>query len=47
VGIFALSTFDTDYVLVGRDRLPVALDALRRAGHTVLGDGVLDAAELE
>ncbi|GBF06419.1 hypothetical protein DAERI_090005 [Deinococcus aerius] len=35
VGIFALSTFDTDYVLVKADRLPDALAALRRAGHEI------------
>ena len=35
VGIFALSTFDTDYVLVAQERLPDALAALRTAGHTV------------
>lgn len=36
VGIFALSTFDTDYVLVKVERLQDALAALRGAGHTVL-----------
>ena len=35
VGIFAVSTFDTDYVLVKRERLDAALLALRGAGHTV------------
>ncbi|MDL2342794.1 ACT domain-containing protein [Deinococcus sp. MIMF12] len=35
VGIFALSTFDTDDVLVPAARLPDALAALRGAGHTV------------
>ena len=35
VSIFALSTYDTDYVLVKEPDLPVALDALRRAGHDV------------
>ncbi|WP_084050862.1 ACT domain-containing protein [Deinococcus hopiensis] len=35
VGIFALSTFDTDYVLVKAQRLAEALQALRSAGHTV------------
>ena len=35
VGIFALSTFDTDYVLVKRERLSEALAALRQAGHRV------------
>lgn len=33
VGIFALSTFDTDYVLVAHRDLPTALTALREAGH--------------
>lgn len=35
VGIFALSTFDTDYVLVAQPRLAEAVTALRAAGHTV------------
>jgi uncharacterized protein len=35
VGIFALSTYDTDYVLVQGAQLPGALTALRGAGHTV------------
>lgn len=35
VGIFALSTFDTDYVLVKRERLSEAQAALRQAGHTL------------
>ena len=47
VGIFALSTFDTDYVLVKREKLDAALRDLRAAGHTVLGDAVVDAAERE
>jgi hypothetical protein len=33
VPIFAVSTFDTDYVLVPEDRLDDALTALRGAGH--------------
>jgi hypothetical protein len=33
VPIFAVSTFDTDYVLVPEDRLDDALTALRNAGH--------------
>jgi hypothetical protein len=37
VGIFALSTFDTDVVLVKRDSLSRALDALERAGHIRVG----------
>ena len=33
VPIFVVSTFDTDYVLMKRDRLEVALKALGAAGH--------------
>ena len=33
IGIFALSTFDTDYVLVRTAQRPGALAALRAAGH--------------
>lgn len=35
IGIFALSTYNTDYVLVKRDNLEVALKALESAGHEV------------
>ncbi len=35
VPIFALSTFDTDLVLVPAARRQAAVEALRRAGHTV------------
>jgi hypothetical protein len=35
VPIFALSTFDTDLVLVPAARRQDAVEALRRAGHTV------------
>lgn len=35
ISIFALSTFDTDYVLVKAEKLEDAAEALRRAGHTV------------
>lgn len=35
VPILAISTFDTDYLLVRDDRLPVAVRALERAGHRV------------
>jgi hypothetical protein len=35
VGIFAVSTFDTDYVLVKQAQLAKALAALRAAGHVV------------
>ena len=36
VSIFAISTFDTDYVLVRASQLDRALDAIRTAGHTVV-----------
>jgi hypothetical protein len=35
IGVFPISTFDTDYLLVKDKDLPAALDALRRAGHVV------------
>jgi hypothetical protein len=35
VSIFALSTFNTDYLLVGANDLPRAVAALRAAGHRV------------
>jgi hypothetical protein len=37
VSIFAVSTFDTDYVLVADTDLGRALSALRAAGHRVGG----------
>ena len=33
VGIFAISTYDTDYVLIQADQLAAADEALRLAGH--------------
>jgi hypothetical protein len=35
VGIFAISTYDTDYVLVKEDNLQQALSILTNAGHTI------------
>ena len=35
ISIFALSTFDTDYILVKSNRLPDARAALAAAGYTV------------
>ena len=35
VGLFAVSTFDTDYVLVKEERLGAAANALRGSGHEV------------
>ena len=37
ISIFALSTFDTDYMLVKNDKLDSAIDVLRVAGHEVGG----------
>jgi uncharacterized protein len=37
VGIFAVSTFDTDYVLLKRAQLSVGIAALEGAGHNVFG----------
>ena len=38
VSLFALSTFDTDYLLVRVEKLMDAAVALRSAGHTVRGE---------
>jgi hypothetical protein len=38
VSVFAVSTFDTDYLLVKAADMPKATAALRAAGHTVEGD---------
>jgi uncharacterized protein len=35
IGIFAVSTFDTDYVMVKAERLAEAFSALEQAGHQV------------
>ena len=35
IGIFAISTFDTDYILVKQDDFEKAIDALDHAGYTV------------
>ena len=35
ISLFAISTFDTDYLLVRQLELPDAIDALREGGHTV------------
>jgi hypothetical protein len=37
LSIFAISTYDTDYVLVKARELEEALRALRRAGHQITG----------
>jgi len=36
IPIFAVSTYDTDYVLIKRERIGEAVDVLRKAGHELL-----------
>ena len=36
IGIFAVSTFNTDYVLVRKDRFAHALQVLEKAGYEIL-----------
>ena len=36
VGIFVISTFDTDYLLVRHEEIPVAVETLEHAGHRIL-----------
>jgi len=38
IPVFAISTFDTDYVLVKNESLKPALTALGAAGHQMLGE---------
>jgi hypothetical protein len=33
ISIFAISTFDTDYILVKAEKLSLAIEALQQAGH--------------
>jgi hypothetical protein len=35
ISLFAISTFDTDYILVREESLPAATEALRRAGYGI------------
>ena len=35
ISLFAVSTFDTDYLLVASETLPAAIAVLERAGHTI------------
>ena len=37
VSIFAVSTYDTDYVLLQTDNLPAAMETLKNAGHKITG----------
>jgi len=36
VGIFVISTFDTDYLLAQQDDIPVVVETLEHAGHRIL-----------
>jgi hypothetical protein len=38
IPIFAISTFDTDYVLIKREKLEQAASALGAAGHENIGE---------
>jgi hypothetical protein len=38
ISLFAVSTYDTDYILLKEDRLHDALAVLQAAGHTIEGD---------
>ena len=40
VGLLALATYDTDYLLVKETDLPRAVAALEGAGHAVAGTGL-------
>jgi hypothetical protein len=37
ISLFAISTFDTDYLLVKAEDLESAVEVLRRRGHTIQG----------
>ena len=37
ISLFAISTFDTDYLLVASETLSAAIAALERTGHTIYG----------
>ena len=39
IGVFVLSTFDTDYLFVASERFEPAVKALRGAGHRVTAEG--------
>jgi uncharacterized protein len=39
IPIFAISTYDTDYVLVQEESVDAAIEALRQAGHELLAAG--------
>ena len=47
ISIFAVSTFDTDYILIKEEQVDKAIGALSEAGHRFLEqDGVLEMGDL-
>lgn len=43
VGIFVISTFDTDYLLVQQEEIPAAAETLEHAGHKILHQELLNS----
>jgi uncharacterized protein len=43
VGIFVISTFDTDYLLLQHEEIPVAVETLEHAGHRILNLELLNS----
>ena len=43
VGIFVISTFDTDYLLLQQEEIPVAVETLEHAGHRILNLELLNS----
>ncbi len=37
VSVFTLATFDTDYILIPQSKMRYAVEALREAGHELIG----------
>src|SRR5215813_13816919 len=44
IPIFAISTYDTDYVLIQEEFWGISLDALQQAGHVLVDGGKSSAA---
>jgi hypothetical protein len=43
VGIFVISTFDTDYLLAQEEEIPVVVETLEHAGHRILNLELLNS----
>jgi hypothetical protein len=41
IGIFAVSTYNTDYIFVKKENYEKALDELKNAGYRIVSAGVL------